>query len=269
MSQRRTETFQVAAAVQLEVNLASGTATVLSGEQGTVTVEVRGHDAESFRVEQIGDRILLRPREGFGHGWRSYDLTVQVPPGGELEMRGASADVNVEAALARLRVNLATGSLRARDVAGEASVRTASGDVHLDRVGGRLDLTTASGDVEVGAVNGAVSVRAASGDVRLGSACDDVVSSSASGNVWIRAFDGGLLRCNTASGDVRVGLPPGRIVDIDMSTLSGTVRNDFDDETVAGASRAGSSNSPSAVDAGRRARLQLRTVSGDVWLQRA
>lgn len=267
MSQRRAETFQVAAAVHLEINLASGTATVLPGDEGAVTVEVRGRDAESFRVEQSGDRIVLRPREGFGQGWRSYDVTVHVPPGGDLELRGASADAIVEVPLTRLRVNLASGNVRARDVAADALVRTASGDVHLDAVGGRLDLTTASGDVEVGSVGGAATVRAASGDLRLGTANDDVVSKSASGDVSVQAFGGGLLRCNTATGNVRVGLPPGRTVDIEASTLSGSFRNDFDDDT-AGGSPGTPASAEDVADKGK-ARLRLRTVSGDIWVQRA
>ena len=267
MSQQRTETFQVAAAVQLEINLASGTAMVLSGEEGAVTVEVRGSDAESFRIEQSGDRIVLRPREGFGQGWRSYDVTVHVPQGGELEVRGASADVNVEVALARLRVNLASGNVRARDVATDALVRTASGDVHLEAVGGRLDLTTASGDVEVGSVGGAASVRAASGDLRVGTANDDLVSNSASGDVSVGTFGGALLRCNTATGNVRVGLPPRRTVDIEASTLSGTFRNDFDRDTAEGSP--GTPAVTQDVADNGKARLRLRTVSGDIWLQRA
>ncbi len=257
MSDHRTETFSVTGTVRLELCLAAGRATLLPGDEGAVVVDVRGRDAGSFRIEQSGNHISLRPEDGFASRWRSYELTVRAPQGSQLDARMASADVDVEFGLSRLRANSASGDLRAGEVSGEAVVRSASGKVGLAGVGGRLDVTTASGDIEVERADAEVAFRGASGDLVVGAARGSLSGRSASGNVWVRNFEGELLRCTTASGDVRVGLPSGRTVDVDVSTLSGALRNDFDAEP------------GGAPSDGRTIRLQLRTVSGDVRLERA
>lgn len=257
MSDHRTETFSVTGTVRLELRLGAGRATVLPGDEGAVVIDVRGRDAGSFRIEQSGDHISLRPEDGFGNRWRSYDLTIRLPAGSQLEVRTASADVDIEVGLSRLRANCASGDLRAGNVSGEAVVRSASGNVGLSGVDGRLDVSTASGDIEVERADGEVTFRGASGDLAVGAARGSLSGRSASGDVWVRSFEGELLRCTTASGNVRVGLPAGRTVDVDVSTLSGGLHNDFAAEP-----GGGSGDGPTS-------RLQLRTVSGDVRLERA
>ena len=61
------------------------------------------------------------------------------------------------------------------------------------------------------------------------------------------------LECNSTSGDVRIGLPSGRTLDVDLNMLSGDIRSDF---------------SPECGD-GATARLRVRTVSGDIALLRS
>ncbi len=116
MSPERTETLRVSGPPSVELQLAAGSARVVLGEPGAVTVAVRGPDVETFRIQQAGDRVSLRPEEGLGRHWRHYQLTVTVPAGADLQARVASADVTVEAPLARLRASLASGDLRAGDV---------------------------------------------------------------------------------------------------------------------------------------------------------
>jgi hypothetical protein len=52
---------------------------------------------------------------------------------------------------------------------------------------------------------------------------------------------------------VRIGLPPGRTLDVDLNTLSGDIRSDF---------------SPEGGD-GAAARLRVKTISGGITLLRA
>ena len=111
----------------------------------------------------------------------------------------------------------AAGDLRATSVGGDADVQCASGDVFLGKVGGRVQARSASGDVRV--------------DVFEGASCD----------------------CKSMSGDVHLGIPPGRTVDVDITTMSGDVRNEFD------MGHGGD---------GKRVSLRVKTVSGDVYLAR-
>jgi DUF4097 and DUF4098 domain-containing protein YvlB len=156
-------------------------------------------------------------------------------------------------ALGSLGASLASGDLRAGEIEGDASVESASGDVELGEVGGGLNVNTASGDVHLRQAGGRVALSTASGEVRLGSVLAALSVSTQSGDFEVEHFEGGDLDCNSTSGDVRIGLPSGRTLDVDLNTLSGDIRSDFSPEDGDGAT----------------ARLRVKTISGDIVLVRA
>jgi DUF4097 and DUF4098 domain-containing protein YvlB len=249
----RRETFELGARPKIELNLPSGDAVFLPGEEGRVEVQVEGRHAEEFVVEQVGGRILLRPPGGWGSRWDSFDVTVRVPAGAELEVRAASADVGVEVDLGSLEAGLASGDLRAQRIEGNAAVESASGDVELGEVGGHLAVSTASGDLRLGETRGHAALNTASGEVRLGSVLGHLEVSTQSGDLEVERYAGDDLECSSTSGDVRIGLPPGRALDVDLNTISGEIRSDFSAEGGDGAT----------------ARLRVKTISGDIALVRA
>ena len=68
-------------------------------------------------------------------------------------------------------------------------------------------MTTASGDAVVSSVNGTARLRTASGDVR------------------IRRYDGEDLLGKTSAGDLTGWIPAKRRIDVDLQSLSGSLRN--------------------------------------------
>ena len=60
------------------------------------------------------------------------------------------------------------------------------------------------------------------------------------------------------SGDVRLGVRPGTRLHIDANSTSGDISSEFDVK-----------DSPSEQPSGLEARLQLKTVSGDIEIVRA
>ncbi|MGH3144738.1 MAG: DUF4097 family beta strand repeat-containing protein [Rubrobacter sp.] len=253
MSDARRETFEVGGRTRIELNLPSGEAVFVPGEQGKVEVQVEGYHAEVFLIEQVGGRIVLRTPGRLSSRWDSFDVSVRMPEGADLEVKAASADVGVELALGSLSADLASGDLRAQKIEGSATVETASGDVELGEVGGRLEVGTASGDVRLGEGRNRTAVSTASGEARLGSVLGALVVTTQSGGIEVEHYAGDDLECNSTSGDVRVGLPPGRDLDVDLNTVSGEIRSDF---------------SPEGGD-GATARLNVKTISGDISLVRA
>jgi hypothetical protein len=169
MSDSRHETFDVGGRPRIEVSLPSGDIVFLPGESGKVEVDVEGRNAEDLAIEQRGGRILLRTPDGLGSRWESFDVTVRTPAGAEVDVRAASADVDVQVALGSLGARLASGDIRVGEIEGDATLESASGDVELGEVGGNLDVSTASGDVQLGRAGGRVVVHTASGGARLGS----------------------------------------------------------------------------------------------------
>jgi DUF4097 and DUF4098 domain-containing protein YvlB len=249
----RRETFRVGERPRIELSLPAGEAAVLPGEPGVVEVEVSGSGVERFLIERRGEKVVVRAPRELGGGWGSWDVTVRTPAGAGLEAKVASADLRVEVELGSLGVVAASGDVRAGDVTGDAAVKSASGEVRLGSVGGGLSVTTASGDVRAGSVSGPAAFNTASGEVRVASALEDFAVRTASGDVDLQRYAGESLQCNTISGDVRVGFPPGRVLDVDINTLSGEIRSDF----------------PPEEDGGSAVRLRVKTVSGDVELVRA
>lgn len=253
MSDARRESFEVDGTTRVGLNLPSGKVVFLPGGPETVEVTVEGRQADEFVVEKVGGRILLRTPESARSRWDSFDLTVRMPAGCELEVRAASTDVRAEVELGSLRVDVASGDVVAGQVEGDATIQSASGDVEIGGVSGDLAVNTASGDVRVGEVRGRGALNSASGDVRVGEALAALAVSSQSGDLEVGRYGGGDLECGSTSGDVRIGLPPGRDLDVDIDTISGEIRSDFPPEEGHGAT----------------ARLRVKTVSGDVTLFRA
>ena len=266
VSDSRRESFEVGGRATIGLNLPSGEAAFVPGEPGTVEVLVEGHHADEFVVEESGGRISLRTPGGLRSRWDSLDVTVRTAPGTDVEVRAASADVGARVELGSLDVEVASGDLRVGDVTGNAVVRSASGDVEIGVVGGELAANTASGDLRLGEARGRAILSTASGDARLGSALAALSASTQSGDLVVGRYEGGDLECGSTSGDVRIGLPPGRALDVDLNSISGDIRSDFSTEP-------GGPPQPSSTrtteDTGVTARLRVKTVSGDIALVRA
>ena len=155
---------------------------------------------------------------------------------GVVRVHTASGDIEVGDAT-RVDVTTASGSISCGDVSGDAHISSISGDCTLHRIGGRVDAALTSGDLRIEVCDGDMAIVATSGDVRVGHC------------------GGSDIAVRSISGDVRVGLPSGIRVDAEISTLSG---------------RATLPEPAPASDLGDRrpVSLQLKTVSGDIRVER-
>ncbi len=249
----RTDRFPVGAEPRLDITLPSGDVVVTEGEEGSIDVTVRGRDLDHFVMEQRGDTVYLSvERSGLSRLRTGFDVVVAAPAGVELAAKLASADLTIEVEARELHAALSSGDLRARDVTGNAQVKVASGDMRFGKVGGKLEVSGASGDL-LAEFAGELEVFMASGDVDVGRVAGRAQVHTAAGDVRIGSFDGAVCECRTMSGDVRLGIPPGRTLDIDARTTTGDVRSLFEP---------GSGGEPS----GERvpASLRIKTMAGDV-----
>ncbi len=251
----RTERFEIGPAARLDVSLPAGNVVVTAGEAGAIEVTVRGANLELFRMEQRGDTVYLSvERSGLSRLRAHYDIVASVPAGIELAAKLAAADLTVEVEIAALNASLSSGDLRTRDVAGPAQVKVASGDMRLGDVGGKLTVSGASGDLHAESA-AELEVALASGDVDVGHVAGRAQVNTAAGDVRIGSFDGEVCECRTMSGDVRLGIPPGRTLDVDARTLTGDVRSLFEPKD-------------DGPDLGDRvpASIRVKTMAGDVLL---
>ncbi len=132
-------------------------------------------------------------------------------------------------------------------------ISSVSGDVSLAGVAGRIRAESVSGNVEVTAVKGIVSASSVSGDV---SASIDRVSGS-----------GEVMKFSSVSGNVVVKATGNLDADIDMSSVSGSLKTDFPIEVQEpryGPGRSARGRLGSGANS-----LRISTVSGRVSLSRS
>ncbi len=137
-------------------------------------------------------------------------------------------------------------------------VQSQSADVTVTGTAGLADLRTTSGDVTVGTVTGTSRVHSASGDIRLTRADADVDLRTASGDLTIGRV-AGKARVHSTSGDISLDAAAG---DIDVRSVSGDVRIGAASTGMAQIA-AVSGDVEIGVTAGRRATIDLNTISGD------
>lgn len=261
---------------RLRVRNPAGFVWIEAGETGQTVVELEAlRDDDSTRsaieravVEQSGDEIDVQigsGEKGFGIGpaWISFGRTPQVgirircPEGSQLEFASASGDLSVKGRLGDVEAKSASGDMSLEQVA-ELRVNTASGDVKATVVEGSARVQGVSGDLRLDAVRGALKVTLVSGDLNVGEADSDVETKTVSGDQRVEAVRQGRIKLESLSGDVRLGVRPGTRLRIDAASVSGDISSEFDVH-----------DQPSDAPSGHEASLQVKTVSGDVELVRA
>lgn len=215
-----------------------------------------------LQVQESGT-VLIVDTDPARNGWRSsFGIRITAPQGSGIRTQTQSADVRVTGRADRLDVRTASGDVQADQVERGSLVQAASGDIRIADIGADAELRSVSGDVTVQHCGGSLSVHSTSGDVRIEQPDQDVFVRTVSGDVTILDAVDGVLQATAVSGDITIGVHPGSAAKIDLSTMAGDTRNDFDvnDQPV-----------EPLVDGVEAGRLEItcRTTSGDIRLRRA
>jgi DUF4097 and DUF4098 domain-containing protein YvlB len=264
----RHEHFVVTGTAHLDIRTASGEITVRTGVVGEVRVTIEGADAEDFVVSQLGDTITIGHDSRWRIRSRSVRVAIETPPGSGVDLATATADVRLTGALGAARIKTATGDVSV-DRADRLEISTASGDCRIGEIDDDARVNAVAGTCSGRGVGGRFSASTASGDIRIARVGGDVDVATTSGDIRIERCDGDDISIRSVSGDVSVGLPTGVRVDADLSTLSG--RTTLPEPASSPAPTSPSSASPSATsgEPRRPVRLRLRSVSGDLRVDRA
>ncbi len=253
---------------RIEVRNAAGSVTVQAVD-GAERLEVWVEPLDEA-AEQLLDRVEIDVREAEpGSATRlrviaperrllrtpAFAVWITTPPETAARIAVASADVELTGRFGELDVTGASADLdveRGTDV----HLRTASGDARIGTVDGRGSIGSASGDVRVGQAHGPLKLRTASGDVSVDESSTDVSISTASGDVTVGAAAAGVVQVKTVSGDASVGVARGLRVWLELSSVSGRMKSELEDDGPAG-------DGPPALS------LALRSVSGDMRIHRS
>ena len=185
---------------------------------------------------------------------RSSRLVAHVPAGTDVEVSSASGEFRLQGRLGVLRMHTASGDVEVGDAA-RIDLTTASGQFSCGEISGDVNISSVSGDCVVRAIGGRLDATLTSGALRVDECRGDVTVGSTSGDVRVGRCGGSEIAVRSISGDLRIGLPSGIRVEAEISTLSGRA-------TLPDAA-------PKSETAARRpVRLNLRTVSGDIRVER-
>ncbi len=250
----RNERWEVGERPFLDVRVPVGTIEVYAAEAGVVELLVDSADADEFEIFKTGDRISVRHPSRWRMRGRSSRLVARVPVGTDVEVSSTSGEVRLHGRLGVVRVHTASGDVEVGDAA-RIDITTASGQFSCGEVSGEVNISSVSGDCVVHAVGGRLDATLTSGDLRVDECRGDLTVGSTSGDVRVGRCGGSEIAVRSISGDLRIGLPSGIRVEAEISTLSGRA-------TLPDAA-------PKSETTERRpVRLNLRTVSGDIRVER-
>jgi DUF4097 and DUF4098 domain-containing protein YvlB len=219
----RIESFRVGDSPRVVAATRRGDIAVVIGEPGTVQVRFAGSGADGFDVNQLGDRITVESRRRGLFG-SSIDIILTVPTAAGLELSCTSGDIVVQGDVEELKASVASGDVRAGTIRSACRVNSASGDIRVDSVRD-AEINTASGDVRLGRVEQTLRLNSASGDVYVGEVGESATFKVASSTVRVACLSGSELRYKSMSGDLVVGIPQHRTIELDFTSLSGQLRN--------------------------------------------
>ena len=172
----------------------------------------------------------------------TVDVTVELPTGSDVDMKGAWAQVLGEGRLGEVRVKTSSGDVRLHTT-GPLTLTASHGSITVDRVEGMAEITTSSGSVRVGLVDGPavlknshgtttvgaatgeLRVSGANGDIEIRRAEDSVTATTAHGRLRVGEVARGTVQLETSYGAIEVGVREGTAAWLDVSSSSGQVRN--------------------------------------------
>jgi len=151
---------------------------------------------------------------------------------------------------AHLRVETASGRIKAREIGGFGDIRTVSGDIevvtakngircktvsgdiHLEKITGNAELKTTSGKITVEGIEGSIKADTVSGKIEMEefSHAEEMEIESISGNIKLlgELSSGSIYEINSHSGNVEMRIPSDSNFELRVETFSGNLHCDFE-----------------------------------------
>jgi hypothetical protein len=278
-------TYNTPGPIDLAINLQVGAIDVFASDRPDTVVTVsptnpekavdrRG--AEETTVDVDGDRLTItgpRPRLSWIGPTESVDVKVELPTGSRLAAEIAVGGLRTVGRLGATRIKSslgpvdvdATGDLWLRASHGNATVGTAEGGVEITADHGQIRIGAVTGDailkashgtIQVGESGGDLEAKLSYGDLEITKARASVAAKTAYGSIQLAEVSSGSIHVESGFGQVTIGVRPGVVAWLDLSSKSGHVRNELDGD-----------GAPDASE--QTVEVRARTQHGNINIQRA
>ena len=244
-------------------------------------IRLVGWDRDSLVVEGTigkGDSFF------FGGSGSSAKFGVDDPPGGKLAQ---PADIVAYVPRGgRVSVRSVTGSIEASDLSG--GFNTVAGDIRVTGTVSEVNAEAMDGAIHVAVTSPLVRARTGSGSLEVGGRVEDLLAATVSGPITVTTE--GMIRARLESvtgtvvldaplervagidvdshnGPVELRLPASLVGDFDLTSVTGSITNEFDKRTpVVG--RQGRGQELVFVSSPKGPRIVVRTFKGSILLRR-
>lgn len=216
----------------VEIENVAGSVTVTGWENDEVWVTgTLGKGTERLEFRSLGDRTVIRVvLPAHSHDVDGSHLEVRVPRQSRLDVETVSADISAADVVGQEDLQSVSGEIVIRGTPSGLVAETVSGGLDADLSADRVRLESVSGDIRVKTPSREIEANTVSGAiVAVGETPASVRLETVSGRL---RYEGGLAksaRCdaNSVSGVVELVFPEDVDADFEVSTFSGTIRNDF------------------------------------------
>ncbi len=222
-AQTVSETYPVGPGAEVDIDVLSGTVTIVAGSEGLVEVTGKlGDGVEGLEIEGDEDGVFIEAkyREHYQAKWAAdtdltTDLTIRIPAGSVLSVETVSASISVDGV---------TGELDLESVSGSISIASAPADSDVSSVSGLIEIRAAGGSIDVENVSGKIVIH--------GGVIDDGDLESVSGDITCHAIPGpdGSLDIETMSGTITLVVDAGAVASYELTTFSGSITNEIGPE---------------------------------------
>jgi 2-polyprenyl-6-methoxyphenol hydroxylase-like FAD-dependent oxidoreductase len=185
-------------------------------------------------------------------------ILVRGRPGSTIQLTGRTVSLAVSGQAGSLTAEWHSGELSAEAVDGQCTLRADSGQIRLGASNGELDVRIGTADINIQRISGSgARLTTGRGTVSFGTVEADVSLTTEAGTITVADAAAGSLHVRTGAGSIHVGVRPGVAATAELSSGTGSIRNDLPVSAVR-PSAAGSSESEVPL------RITAETSHGDI-----
>jgi len=226
------ETYPIGPGAEVDIDVLSGTVTIVAGSGGLVEVTgTLGDGVESLEIDGDEDGVYIEVEyDEHYHGKQQVDtdLTIRVPAGVVLSVETVSASISVDGVTGELDLETVSGNVEIATMPAALDIETVSGNISVASAPADSDVSSVSGHIEIQAAGGSIDIENVSGKTIIyGGFIDDGDLESVSGDITCHAIPGpdGSLDIETMSGTITLMIDTTLVASFDLSTFSGLIEN--------------------------------------------